>query len=67
MAFSSQHWAVAEVSGVIPVLVTRRGVYSLNELRLGLTHDFTIPKTSAGFDTVVPVVKINQDGTLTRI
>ena len=67
MAFSSQHWAVAEVSGVIPVLVTRRGVYSLNELRLGLTHDFTIPKTSAGFDTVVPVVKINENGTVTRL
>ena len=67
MAFSSQHWAVAEVSGVIPVLVTRRGVYSLNELRLGLTNDFTIPETSAGFDTVVPVVKINEDGTVTRV
>ena len=67
MAFSSQHWAVAEVSGVIPVLVTRRGVYSLDERRLGLTNDFTIPETSAGFDTVVPVVKINENGTVTRL
>ena len=67
MAFSSQHWAVAEIEGVIPVLVTRRGVYSLDELRLGLTNDFTIPATSAGFDTVVPVVKINENGTVTRL
>jgi hypothetical protein len=66
-AFSSQHWAMTEVSGVIPVLVTRRGVYSLDDLRLGLTNDFTIPETSAGFDTVVPVVKINEDGTVTRV
>ena len=65
-AFSSQHWAVLDVDGTIPVLVTRRGVYTLDDLRLGITQDFSTPKTSAGFDTV-PVVKINEDGSITRI
>ena len=66
MAFSSQHWAVLEVSGVIPVLVTRRGVYTVDELLLGLTRDFSIPVTAAGFKTM-PVVEINADGTVTPV
>jgi hypothetical protein len=65
-AFSSQHWAVLEVDGTIPVLVTRRGTYTFEELRLGLTRDLSIPATPAGFSSV-PVVEINADGTVTRI
>ena len=65
-AFSSQHWAVLDIDGTIPVLVTRRGIYSLDDLRLGMSHDFTLPRTSAAFDTI-PVVKINEDGSVTRI
>ena len=65
-AFSSQHWATLDIDGTIPVLVTRRGVYTLDDLRLGITRDFAIPRTSAGFDAL-PVVTINEDGSITRI
>ena len=66
-AFSSQYWTVLSLDAVIPALVTREGVYSLNELRLGVTDDFSLPETSAAFDTLTQKVTVNQDGTVTPI
>jgi len=69
-AFDSQFWAVATLTGVIPALVTRVGTYELKELRLGLTGDFKTAYTAASFDTspaTVEVVRINQDGTLSKV
>lgn len=66
-AFSAQEWAVLELVGTIPALVVRGGIYTMDDLRLGLTGDFNIPATSAGFDTIPGVVRVNDDGTLTPL
>lgn len=66
-AFSSQEWAMLTLQGTIPALATRDGVYTIDELRLGITTDFNIPATSAGFDTIPGIVRINEDGTITPL
>ena len=66
-AFSSQHWSVSELSVTIPALVTRQGVYAIDDLRLGLTQDFTTPATSAAFDAMPGHVRVNEDGTITPL
>lgn len=66
-AFSSQHWSVTELSVTIPALVTRQGVYSIDELRLGLTQDFSVSATSAAFDAMPGLVRVNEDGTITPL
>ena len=65
-AFDNQYWSVTEVLGQVPALVTRTGVYTIDELKLGLTEDFSA-FTSETFDTSsnVEVVEINEDGSIT--
>lgn len=66
-AFASLYWSVLSLDVTIPALVTRAGVYSLNELRMGITDDFGLAETSAAFDTLTQKVSINEDGTVTPI
>lgn len=66
-AFSSQYFSVLTLDACIPALVTRAGVYSLNELRLGVTDDFGLAETSAAFDTITAKFTVNSDGTVTPI
>lgn len=68
-AFDTQWWAVTELMGTIPALVTREGVGTIEDLRLGLSHDFETEFTSETFDTSpkVEVVKIAEDGTITPV
>lgn len=65
--FDSQYWGITVLNGIIPALVTRANVYTIDELRLGLTADFETVFTGSTFEssTSVEVVKINEDGTLT--
>lgn len=62
-AFESKYEALIEVEGSIPALVTKAGVYKIETLLVGLTHDFT---TVFSADTMaapaVEVVQINEDG-----
>jgi len=67
MAFSSQFWSVLTLEATIPALVTREGIYSLDELRLGITDEFDTPETSAAFDALATKVLLNEDGTVTPI
>lgn len=67
MAFSSQYWSTTTLTGWIPALVIRDGIYNLDHLQLGLTRDFSIPATSAGFETIPRIVEINPDGTVTPV
>ena len=67
MAFSSQFWSVLSLDATIPALVTREGVYSIDELRLGITDDFSTPETSAAFDLLTTKVRVNEDGTVTPL
>jgi len=66
-AMSSLHYAVLTLNACIPALVVRTGVYSLDEIRLGVTDDFELPATSEAFDTITTKVSINEDGTVTPI
>jgi hypothetical protein len=67
MAFSSQHWGVLEIDASLPVLVTRAGVYDIDQLLLGLDTTRVPPVSVADFDQRLPVVQVNEDGTFTRI
>lgn len=66
-AFSSQEWAVTTLDYVIPALVRREGVFSIEDLRLGVTTDFNVPATSVAFDGLAHKYRINDDGTVTPI
>jgi hypothetical protein len=67
MAFSSQYWSTCTLTGWIPALVTRQGVYNLDHLYLGLTNDFSVPATSSGFESLPGIVEIAADGTITSV
>ena len=67
MAFSSQWWTTCTLTGQVPALAIRQGVYSLNELQFGLTRDFSVPATSTGFATISNLVDVNADGTVTPV
>jgi hypothetical protein len=66
-AFSSQYWSTCTLTGWVPVLVVRNGVYNLDHLQLGLTKEFDVPATSAAFDTMPGVVEVHEDGTITPV
>jgi len=67
--FDQQLWAVATLTGVLPALVTRAGVYRINDLRLGTTGDFTTEFTPDTFDSskAIDRVRVNQDGTIEKV
>lgn len=64
-AFTNQLWSVCEITATLPALVTRAGVYTIDDLRLGITADFATTFNSATFDTSEGIerVQVNQDGT----
>jgi hypothetical protein len=68
MAFSSQNWAMLVFTGVIPVLVTRPGIYPIDTLRVGFTHDFETAFAD-NFTTHgnLKVVQVAADGTITTV
>lgn len=68
-AFDNRYESVITLTAIIPALVTRDGVYAVNELHLGLTSDFDTPITPAVFDAgvIVKVVAINPDGSLSPL
>jgi len=68
MPIMDRHYeAVIELTGIIPALVTRLGVYTIDELRLGLSS-LTV---SVDADTFTPpnveVVSIAEDGTISPV
>lgn len=68
-AFSNKHWSVVEVLGTLPALVSRAGVYTIQDLRLGVTHDMTTTFTPTTFDASEGIerVRVNENGTLTPL
>lgn len=73
--FDSVFWDVMTLTGQIPALVTREGVFRIDDLRLGLTHEFAdgdSDDTIFTADTMddspaAEVVRINEDGTFTHV
>jgi hypothetical protein len=65
-AIERHHFSVVTLSATIPALVTRCGIYRINDLRLGLA-DFGVTADPATFGTVAEVVRINEDGTITPL
>ena len=65
-AFDKSWFSILTVTVQVPALVTRPGVYSIEELRVGLTEDLDSPvdliPTSAIEETIV-----NEDGTMTPV
>lgn len=66
-AFQNQSWSYIEVTGSIPALVSRRGIYRIQELQLGLTEVFgtTITAETFNTDSDVERVDIGEDGSIT--
>lgn len=67
-AFDRQLYSELKVTGILPALVTRRGVYTIEQLQLGLDIGPTVDLTAAApafADTTV--VQINEDGTITPL
>lgn len=67
-AMTRQYESIATLNCVLPALVTRSPVYTIERLVLGITHDFATtftPDTFAPPD--VELVSINQDGTITAV
>lgn len=64
-AFDRKLGSLLVMNAQLPALVTRAGVYEIDELVLGITSDFTTAFTTA---TMVPpgveLVQINEDGTI---
>jgi hypothetical protein len=67
-SFDTNFGAELVVTGLIPALVTRRGTYAIDYLRLGLTNDFDTAFTAATIgDAPTEVVQVNEDGSFTRV
>lgn len=69
-AFDNQSDTIIELTGTIPALVSRGGVYRMDEVLLGITHDFETSFTEATFNSsaaIEPRVQVNEDGTITTV
>ena len=66
-AFQQQSWSYIDVLASIPALVTRAGVYTMNEIQLGLTEVFSPNPTSATFttDATIERIVVQDDGSIT--
>lgn len=54
------------INALVPALTIQQNVFTVQELRLGLTHDMTTTLTpSTAVPPTVEVVIINEDGTIT--
>lgn len=68
-AFSTLFWDVLTIEATIPVLVRRPGVYTIEQLRVGLTQDFDMAFTADAFITQpgLAVFQVNGDGSISRV
>ncbi len=56
------------VNGIIPALTIQRGVYTIQQLILGVTEDMTTTLTPAtAIPPAVDLVSINEDGSITQL
>jgi len=71
--FDKKWYTTIDITGFIPALVTRGGVYTIEQLRLGLMHDATgeldATRTPATFltDDDIEVAQVEEDGTYSVI
>lgn len=71
--FDKQWYSTLTINGQIPALVTRGGVYTIDQLKLGLyedpSSDLDTAVTVDTFDTKVDIERyeIEQDGTFTKL
>lgn len=64
-AFDNEFDSIIEVTGIIPALVNRAGVFRMDEIRLGFTEKFPDPDFNATtFDTSPDIerTRIDEDG-----
>lgn len=67
-AFDLQFYSLINATGIIPALATRRGVYTITDLRLGVADYGTLtPPTPFQSTAAVEVVRVNEDGTFTKV
>ena len=67
-AFDRQLYSELKVTGILPALVTRREVYTIEHLRLGMEVGPTVDLTDPAPDFLATaVVEINEDGTFTPL
>jgi hypothetical protein len=67
--FNGHFYSVIALAGILPALVTRGSSHTIEQLQLGLTHDFDAEFNPTTFNTsaLVEVVEINQDGTIQAV
>lgn len=67
-AYDQEFYSHVTVKGIIPALVTHRGVYTIEQLQLGLDVTATPDSTPApAFGPPVEVVQVNENGTITPV
>jgi hypothetical protein len=67
-AMTREYEAVATLNAVLPALVTRTPVYTIETLVLGVTSNFSTSFTPSTFGPPdVELVTINQDGTISPV
>jgi hypothetical protein len=67
-AFDRRYESVITLRASLPALATRCGVYTIHDLRLGLTADMATAFTpSTMVPPAVEVVRVEEDGTMTPI
>lgn len=63
-AFDRQLYSELSITGILPALVTRRGVYNMNQIQLGLDIGPLVDPASVPPDFAsLEVIQINEDGT----
>lgn len=68
-AFDGSFYSVMAATGIIPALATREGVYTIEQLQMGLTSDFDTEFNPTTFNTSdkIEVVQVNEDGTIEAV
>jgi hypothetical protein len=69
MVFDNAWFSIMTITGQLPALVTRCGVHTIEQLRMGLTEDLTTEFDASSFDTSPDIerVLINEDGSLDAV
>lgn len=67
-AFDRQLYSELKITGILPALVTRRGVYNMNQLQIGWQIGVDVdPTADPPLFADTTIITINEDGTFTTL
>lgn len=63
-AFDIQFYTTLDITGVIPVLITRQSAFTIEDLRLGISHDLAGEAATVFASPNTEVLRIDESGSL---